>query len=74
MIPTSIINKLHEKEKVVNYGSITLEIVKYNGHISRYIWTDKTSEVECSTASSEVLPKKQGRITEHTDVIDEVKK
>jgi hypothetical protein len=53
MIPSSIISKLNEKEEAINFGSVTLEIVKHDGYISRYIWVDKTSEVENSPTSGE---------------------
>ena len=53
MIPDSIISKLNKKEEAIDFGSVTLRVVKHDGHISRYIWTDKTSEVEGSPTSGE---------------------
>ena len=65
MIPASIIAKLNEKEEAINFGSVTLKVVKHDSHILRYIWLDETSEVEDSPTSGEGLPKKQGEITEN---------
>ena len=73
MIPASIITKLNAKEESINFGSITLEVVKHDGHISRYIWTDKTSEVEDSPTSGEGLPNKNEKIKDKNKSINEVK-
>jgi hypothetical protein len=66
MIPASIIEKFNQKEESVNFGSVTLEVVKHDGQITRYIWVDKSSEVEDSPTSGEgghVIPKNNN----HTD-------
>jgi len=74
MIPASIISKLNDKEKAINFGSVTLEVVKHDGYILRYIWTDKTSEVEGSPTSGECSHKKQENHTQNIVLINEVKK
>jgi len=53
MIPPSIISKLNNKEEAINYGSVTLEVIKHDGHISRYVWIEKNSEAEDAAASGE---------------------
>ena len=53
MIPTSIISKLNQKEAAISFGSITLKIVKHDGHKTRYLWTEESSEVLDSPTSGE---------------------
>jgi len=65
MIPASIHSKLDEKEEAINFGSVTLKVVKHDAQITRFIWLDETSEVEDSPTSGEGLRKKQGEITEN---------
>jgi len=64
MIPDSIILKLNKKEESISFGSITLTVIKHDGHKTRYKWIEETSEIEDSPTSGEGLPKKQGTITE----------
>ena len=53
MIPASIISKLHEKEEAIFFGSLTLKIVKHDGHKTRFLWTEESSEIEGSPTSGE---------------------
>ena len=64
MIPDSIISKLNKKEEAVLFGSVTLTIIKHDGHKTRYKWIEETSEIEGSPTSGEGLPKKQRKNTE----------
>ena len=66
MIPTSIITKLYQKEEAITFGSLTLKILKHDGHKTRYLWIEESSEIEASPTSGECLHKKQRGITENT--------
>jgi len=67
MIPTSIISKLKQNEEMVTFGSITLKILKHDGHITRYMWVEESSEIEDSPTSGECSHKKQRGITENAE-------
>jgi len=64
MIPHSIISKLNQKEEAIKFGSVTLTVIKHDGHRTRYTWIEESSEIDGSPTSGEGLPKKQGKITE----------
>ena|GEM_PF-5359711 len=51
MIPTSILARLNEHEEAISFGSVTLKVVKHDGHKTRYLWTVETSEIEDSPTS-----------------------
>jgi len=53
MIPASIIEKFNQKEESINFGSITLKIIKHDGHNTRYLWTEESSEIEDTPTSGE---------------------
>ena len=72
MIPSFIISKLINKVNAITFGSVTLEVVKHDGFISRYIWTDKTSEVEGTQTSGECSHKKQEKQTQNLALNKEV--
>jgi len=57
MIPHSIILKLNKKEEAIRFGSVTLKIVKHDGHKTRYTWIEESSEIEGSPTSGEGLQK-----------------
>ena len=77
MILVSIITKLNEKEESLRFDSVTLTVIKHDGHKTRYKWIEESSEIEDSLTSGECIPKKQGKITGNggdTPVTDEVRK
>ena len=51
MIPDSIILKLNKKEEAISFGSITLTVIKHDGHKTRYKWIEETSEIEDTPTS-----------------------
>jgi hypothetical protein len=64
MIPFPIITKLIKKEEAISFGSISLTIIKHDGHATRYKWIEETSEMDDTLTSGEGLPKKQRENTE----------
>jgi len=62
MIPNSIIHKLNQIEESLIFGSVTLKIVKHDGHKTRYVWIEEYSEIEDSPTSGECSHKKPRRV------------
>ena len=53
MIPIQVIKELERREEGIAFGSVTLKIVKHDGHKTRYLWNEETSWVEGSPTSGE---------------------
>lgn len=51
MIPDYVLTELQRREENITFGSVTLKVIKHDGHKTRYLWNEETSWVGDSPTS-----------------------